>query len=197
MPAALEEDLNQQLGTGRASERRGSRDQRNGHCTRRLQTAGGTLCALRVPRSRQGTYRPRVLGRYQRRAAAGKEALCQLFLRGVSTRQGGGLLGLLTGRGVSATTVSPVPRVLNEQVAAFHRRPLSDTYRYLLLDGIWLCCKGAQASRKVVVLVAYGLTARGGGRSLTFARRAARTKRRGAAFCPASTRGGWSAITWR
>ena len=52
-------------------------------------------------------------------------------------------------------------RVLGPLVAAFHQRPLSDDYLYLMLDGIWLRCKGAQEGHKIAVLVAYGITAEG------------------------------------
>jgi putative transposase len=161
LEGALEEDINHQLGISRAYERTGARDQRNGYYTRSLETQRGTVPALRVPRSRQGSYTPRVFSRYQRRSAETDELICEMFLGGVSTRRVGELLELLTGQQASATTVSRVTRVLDPLVAVFHQRSLPDDYLYLMFDGIWLRCKGAQESRKVVVLVAYGITADG------------------------------------
>lgn len=158
---ALEEDINHQLGISQPYERRGERDQRNGYYTRSLQAPGGTLTDLRVPRSRQGSYQPTVFRRYQRRCAEVDEAICGMFLRGVSTRGVGRLLEILTGRSASATTVSQVTRVLDAAVREFHQRELADDYRYLMFDGIWLRCKGAQESHKIAVLVAYGITAAG------------------------------------
>jgi putative transposase len=139
----------------------GQRDQRNGYYTRRLETHRGTVPQLRVPRSRRGEYQPGVFARYQRRSAEVEELLCRMFLRGISTREVGDILELTTGSPVSASTVSRVCKALDGLVAEYHQRPVADAYRYLLLDGIWLRCKGAQEGRKVVVLAAYGITAEG------------------------------------
>jgi len=168
LQGALQEDINHQLGISRAYQRTGPRDQRNGYYTRRLETQRGTLPALRVPRSRQGTYTPAVFARYQRRSAEVDELICQMFRRGVATRQVGRLLVLLSGPAASASAVSRVTRVPDAQVAQFHQRALPDHYRYLLLDGIRLRCQGAPHSRKVVVLVAYGITAEGRRESVDF-----------------------------
>ena len=154
LEGALQEDINHQLGISRVYERLGARDQRNGYYPRSLETQRGTVPALRVPRSRRGTYTPTVFSRYQRRSAEADELICEMFLRGISPREVGDLLELLTGQPASATTVSRVTRVLDPLVAAFHQRSLPDAYLYLMFDGIWRRCKGAQESRKVVVLVA-------------------------------------------
>jgi putative transposase len=161
LEGALEEDINHQLGISRVYERIGARDQRNGYYTRTLETQRGTVPALRVPRSRRGVYTPSVFSRYQRRSAELDDLICEMFLSGTSTRRVGELLAGLTGQPACATTVSRVTRVLDPLVAAFHQRPVADDYLYLMFDGIWLRCKGAQESRKVAVLVAYGLTAEG------------------------------------
>ena len=158
---SLEEEINYQLGISRPYERVGPRDQRNGYYTRRLETHRGPLSALRVPRSRRGEYEPQVFRRYQQRTAEVDEAICRMFLRGISTREVGAVLEVLTGSTVSASTVSRVCTVLDGLVREFHRRPVEDEYQYLILDGIWLRCKGAQPGRKVVVRAAYGLTRAG------------------------------------
>jgi transposase-like protein len=62
------------------------------------------------------------------------------------------LLALL-GQKVSASTVSQVAKTLDAAVAAFHRRPLKDIYKVLMLDGVVL-------SRKTAPRPACGWTAR-------------------------------------
>jgi hypothetical protein len=42
------------------------------------------------------------------------------------------------GRPVSAATVSALAKQIDAAVAAFHRRPLKDPYRVLVLDGVVL-----------------------------------------------------------
>ncbi|MBI3995322.1 MAG: transposase [Nitrospirae bacterium] len=45
-------------------------------------------------------------------------------------------MGVFLGTTLSAQTVSRIVGQLDAAVAAFHRRGLSDRYRYLLLDGV-------------------------------------------------------------
>jgi putative transposase len=158
LEGAMEEERTHQLQAARHQRTPARRDQRNGYTPRDLQTEHGLLRGLQVPRSRLNLYEPQVFGRYERRTAAVDQAIVGMFLAGVSTRRVGEVLEGLVGAGVSATTVSRVTREIEQLVRAYHHRPLTDHYRYLLLDGIWLGCKSATGRRKVVVLTAYGIT---------------------------------------
>src|SRR5438034_1187305 len=82
-------------------------DQANGFYRRRLTTRLGVL-DLRVPRTRTGCFHPQVLPRYQRREPVVNEALKQVFLLGVSTRQAGRALATLVEEAWSASTVRAV-----------------------------------------------------------------------------------------
>ena len=66
----------------------------------------------------------------------------EAFLRGVSTRQVGRVVGIVTGEAVSAQTVSQLSRHLDRQVKAFQQAPLQDEWAYLFLDGVSLGCGG-------------------------------------------------------
>src|SRR5262245_15930211 len=63
-------------------------DQANGFYERHLTARLGVL-ALKVPRTRLGHYHTQVLARYQRREPVINQALQEVFLLGVSTRQSG------------------------------------------------------------------------------------------------------------
>jgi transposase-like protein len=158
---SLEEEAELQLGVARYQRSPRRRDYRNGSYTRTLDTPGGSIDDLRVPRSRHGTYQPQAFNRYQRRMAEVDELILGIFLAGASTRRVGAVLEVLTGHAVSASTVSNVAKALDAHVREYHHRPLQDRYLYLLLDGIRLRCKGADGCRKVLVLTAYGITAAG------------------------------------
>ncbi len=110
-------------------------DQANGFYERGLTTRLGVL-QLKVPRTRTGLYQTQVLERYQRREPVINEALKKVFLLGVSTRQAGRALATLVEDAVSAATVSAVAKALDSSVHQFHRRRLTDRYRYLILDGV-------------------------------------------------------------
>jgi len=76
---------------------------------------------------------------------------------GLSTRKVGETLLALLGRPVSASTVSHVAKTLDAAVAAFHRWPLRDRYKVLMLYGVVLARKTGAGALRRPVLVALGL----------------------------------------
>ena len=135
-------------------------DQANGFYPRALTTRLGVL-QLQVPRSRSGHFHPQVLPRYQRREPVIDQALKEVFLLGVSTRQTGRALATLVEDAVSASTVSAVAKALDASVHAFHRRPLPDHYTYLILDAVSVRLRLVGAVQRRVVLCAYGVSGQG------------------------------------
>ncbi|MEO0226248.1 MAG: transposase, partial [candidate division WOR-3 bacterium] len=132
------------------------RDYRNGSYKRDLTTRYGLIRFLSVPRARRCGFRTRVFQRYKRRLPVIDEYLCKLFIEGVSTREVGAVVSELLGTKPSATVVSNVSKVLNEEVRRFHCRRIADGYLYLFLDGIWVKINGYKVVKKVL-LIAYGI----------------------------------------
>jgi len=135
-------------------------DQANGFYERRLTTRLGVL-DLKVPRTRSGQFQTQVLQRYQRREPVIDQALKEVFLLGVSTRQSGRALATLVEDPVSASTVSAVAKALDSAVSRFHRRRLSDQYRYLVLDAVSVRIRLVGKVQRRMVLCAYGITRQG------------------------------------
>jgi transposase-like protein len=133
-------------------------DYRNGYYHRNLDTTLGPIDNITVPRSRGGLFKPTVFKHYQRRQQAVNDAVCNAFLRGISTREVAGVLKPILGTNISASAVSRITKSLNTQVKAFHQRQLLDEYQFLFLDGIAISVKGALKAKKILVLVAYGIT---------------------------------------
>lgn len=154
----------QHLGVAPYERARKRADQANGFYRRTLLTRLGPM-DLAVPRSRTGLFQTQILRRYQRREAAVDEALRKVFLLGVSTRQAGPALATLLDEAVSAATVSAVSKVLDQTVAAWHRRALADTYRYFILDGVSVRIRLVGKVQRRVALCAYGMS-EGGQREL-------------------------------
>jgi transposase-like protein len=135
-------------------------DQANGFYHRHLTTRFGGL-ELKVPRTRSGQFQTQVVARYQRREPVINEALKQVFVLGVSTRQAGRALATLVEDAVSAATVSAVAKALDVSVHAFHQCRLSDHYRYLLLDGVSVRIRLVGKVQRRMVLCAYGVSVEG------------------------------------
>lgn len=133
-------------------------DYRNGYYYRNLDTTFGPLERIAVPRSRQGLFRTSVFKRYQRRQEAVDDTVCNVFLRGISTRDVAEALKPLLNTSLSASTVSRITKRLNSNVKEFHQRKLLDEYQFLFLDGIAISVKGSLKAKKILILVAYGIT---------------------------------------
>jgi putative transposase len=130
-------------------------DRRNGYYRRHLLTELGDI-ELQVPRTRR--YSPvEVIRAYARRTREIDRVILAGFVLGLSTRKVGETLLALLGRTVSPTTVSQVAKTLDASVAAFHRRPLQNRYRALMLDGVVLARKTGAGALRRPVLVALGL----------------------------------------
>jgi transposase-like protein len=130
-------------------------DRRNGCYTRWLLTELGMI-ELHVPRTRTFSAL-RVVRAYARRAKDVDRMILACFVLGLSTRKVAIALLPVLGRPVSPATVSAVARQLDAAVTAFHRRPLKDIYRVLVLDGVVLRRKTGAGALARPVLVALGL----------------------------------------
>lgn len=150
-------------------ERAGKREYRNGFYLRHWVTVFGTL-VLRVARARGKSFLPAGLERFQRRAGEVMLLIREAFLRGVSTRQVGRVVAILTGEAVSAQTVSKLSRKLDRLVKAFHQAPLKDEWAYLFLDGVSLRVRRPGGRKRVQMLVAYGVRQDGSRQLLAFLR---------------------------
>lgn len=150
--------------------RRGKRrNYRNGYYERDFVTRFGTI-RLRIARTREKSFLPVGLKRFQRRAEEVSLLIREAFLRGISTRQVGRVVATITGETVSAQTVSKLTRDLDEAVRQFHQARLSDDYVYLFLDGVSLRVRRPTGRKRVQMLVAYGIRQDGSRHLLAFLR---------------------------
>jgi len=133
-------------------------DYRNGHYTRNMDTAFGSIENIKVPRSRSGLFEPSMFDKYQRRQKDVDQSIINCFLLGVSTRNVKDVLKPLIGVNVSASTVSNATKSVNKLVKEFHKRELIDEYQFLFLDGINISVRYGNRSVKKTVLAAYGIT---------------------------------------
>ena len=135
---------------------RDATDRRNGHYRRWLVTGMGAI-ELHVPRTRTFSA-VGALEAYARREKSVDRLILSAFVLGLSTRKVGEALLWLLGERVSPTTVSRVAQQLDASVEAFHRRPLANRYRALILDGVVLANRSGRGVVRRPVLVAMGIT---------------------------------------
>ncbi len=143
------------------------RDYRNGYYTRTLGTSVGVIEDLPVPRTRKG-FQTRVFDHYQRRQAQLDEAICQMFIQGVSTEKVGAVLAAMTGNNPSPSTVSRVFHTLEDEYKAWKSRPLQSRYLYAFADGTYFTIIYDGKGCKMPILAVVGITPSGEREVLAF-----------------------------
>ena len=134
---------------------------RNGSYTRRfcVKSIGDT--AVKVPRDRKGTYKPRVLPRFKRYEDSIKEDLTLMYLTGISTRSLSLLSNKLIGRKLSPQEVSNANKELISAIEKWRNRDLStENIKYIYLDGVNFSMR-IKKILTVPVLVAIGVDING------------------------------------
>ena len=152
--ALRELEVSQHLGAEkheRSEERRGYR---NGYRERAWDTRVGTL-QVKVPRVRDGSYFPRLLEPRKRAERALVAVVQEAYVQGVSTRRVDQVVQALGLEGISASQVSRLCKVLDDEVERFRTRPLATTYPYVWLDATFVKVRenGRVVSQAVVIAV--------------------------------------------
>jgi len=108
----------------RSRERKGYR---NGYKPRQLNTRVGTL-PLQIPQDRGGTFSTQLFACYQRNEKALVLALMEMYVEGVSTRKVREITEVLCGTSFSKSLGSELAGQLDEELAAWRHRPLTEVY---------------------------------------------------------------------
>ena len=154
--AMLDAEADEITGAARY-ERTGDRKAyRAGHYERDLTVKAGTV-TLRVPKLKGALFESAVIDRYRRREESVEEALIDMYLAGVSTRQVDDISRLLWGERMPSQTLSDKLKRVYEQIDQWRNRPLGREYPYLFVDGVWHKRTWGGSVETVSVLVAIGV----------------------------------------
>ena len=142
-------------------ERNGERRAyRAGHYGRRLTAKAGRL-ELKVPKLKGAVFESAVIERYRRREESVEEALIDMYLAGVSTRQVDDISQLLWGDRMPSQTLSDKLKKVYGDIDAWRTRPLEDEYPYVFVDGVWHKRSWGGSVENVSILVAIGINREG------------------------------------
>ena len=133
---ALNTELDDHLGYSK-HEKSGSKNSRNGHGSKHLQTEDGTF-ELNTPRDRQGSFEPELVKKHQRRFTSMDDKILYLYAKGMTTREIVDTFADMYGADVSASLVSKVTDAVIDQVVEWQNRPLDAVYPIVYLDCIVL-----------------------------------------------------------
>lgn len=110
-------------------------NRKNGTTPKTVQGSAGKL-PLDVPRDRDGTFEPHLIGKYQRRLPGFDEKILAMYAKGLTTRDIQDLVRDLYGVEISPTLVSEITADLDAEVKQWQTRRLDRVWPIVFLDGI-------------------------------------------------------------
>src|SRR3954468_23007335 len=122
--SALEGELTDHLGYGKhdAVGRDGG-NSRNGHRSKTVLTEAGPV-GIDVPRDRDGSFEPKIVGKRRRRLSGIDELVLSLSAKGLTTGEVAAHLAEVYGADVSRQTISTITDKVVEGMAEWQNRPL-------------------------------------------------------------------------
>jgi putative transposase len=123
----LEAEMTDALGAAKSERTAARNGYRSGYYGRSLITRVGKL-ELRVPQDRAGQFSTELFERYQRSERALVAALAEMYVQGVSTRKVKAITEELCGHSFSASSISTINKRLDQSLAQFAARPLSEVF---------------------------------------------------------------------
>jgi len=152
----LEAEMTDARGAAKSERTVGRNGYRSGYYGRSLITRVGKL-ELRVPQDRTGQFASELFERSQRAERALVAALAERYVQGVSTRKLQALTEELCGQSCSASSLSALHQRLDQSLAQFAARPLSEALPDLLVEARYERGRTAGVIVSPAVLIARGI----------------------------------------
>jgi len=108
---------------------------RNGSGSKTVLTDDGPL-RIEVPRDREGTFEPRLIGKHERRFTGFDDKILALYARGMTVREIQGFLAEMYGVEISPDLISTVTDGIVAEVTAWQSRPLERMYPVVFFDAL-------------------------------------------------------------
>ena len=108
---------------------------RNGTSGKTVLTDDGPV-AIEVPRDREGTFAPRLIGKHERRFTGFDDKVLALYARGMTVREIQAFLAEMYAVEVSPDLISTVTDGLMAEVTAWQARPLDAMYPVVFFDAL-------------------------------------------------------------
>jgi putative transposase len=113
----------------------GATNHRNGTSGKTVLTDDGPL-RLDIPRDRDGTFQPQLIGKHERRFTGFDEKILALYARGLTVREIQAFLAEMYVVEVSADFISTVTDAVHAEVTAWQQRALEPMYPVVFFDAL-------------------------------------------------------------
>jgi putative transposase len=155
LEGALQGEMDDHLGYAKhdAAGRDGG-NSRNGTRSKTVLTDIGPV-EIEVPRDREASFEPKIVGKRQRRLSGLDELVISLSAKGLTTGEVAAHLGEVYGAQVSKQTISTITDRVLEGLKDWQARPLDPVYPVIFVDAITVKIRDGQvANRPIYVAMA-------------------------------------------
>jgi transposase-like protein len=126
---------------------------RNGTSGKTVLTDDGPL-PIEVPRDREGTFEPRLIGKHERRFTGFDDKILALYARGMTVREIQAFLAEMYAVEVSPELISTVTDAVVAEVTAWQSRPLEPMYPVVFFDALRVKIRDEATVRSKAVYLA-------------------------------------------
>ena len=135
----MEVEMDKELGRERcerSDEPEGTpRNYRNGYTKKTVKPQLGEV-DIKVPRDRNGSFEPKIIGKYDRNADGIEDKILALYACGMSQRDIAEQIKELYGVEISPELVTKISEKIMPEVTAWQNRPLESVYPFVFMDAI-------------------------------------------------------------
>ena len=133
----MEVEMDEELGRERCqrSETSSAPNYRNGYTKKTVKTQLGEV-DIKVPRDRNGSFEPKIIGKYSRSAEGMEEKILALYSCGMSQRDIAEQIKELYDVEISPDLVTKISEKIMPEVTAWQNRPLEAVYPFIFMDAI-------------------------------------------------------------
>jgi putative transposase len=154
---ALNAELSHHLGYGPGQAKpEGVSNHRNGSSAKTVITDTGPL-RIDVPREREGTFEPQLIGKHERRLTGFDDKIIALYARGLTVREIQAFMTEMYAVDVSPDLISNVTDAVLSDVAAWQARPLEAMYPVVFFDALRVKIRQDGVVRNKAVYLALGM----------------------------------------
>jgi len=133
----MEVEMDEELGRERCqrAETSSAPNYRNGYTKKTVKTQLGEV-DIKVPRDRNGSFEPKIIGKYSRNADGMEEKILALYSCGMSQRDIVEQIKELYDVEISPELVTKISEKIMPEVIAWQNRPLEAVYPFIFMDAI-------------------------------------------------------------
>src|ERR1700750_523194 len=160
LETALGEELTEHLGHAKHQDEAGreSTNVRNGSRSKTVISDAVGEVTIDVPRDREGTFKPQIVKKRQRRLGDVDEIVLSLYAKGLTTGEISTHFADIYGASVSKDTISRITDTVVAEMQDWAARPLDAVYVAIFIDAIMVKVRDGQvANRPVYAAIGVGV----------------------------------------